>query len=484
MGQLNWYNIYQKEDLEEIDNQIKNLAASVKTEIKTNSADTGERDELLKEAGEQIIKNGKASIGMIQRIFRIGFNRAARIMDQLAEVGLVSDEEGTKPRRILMSAQEFENIFSQSSAKKPIGIEEIEKRKREEDERVKKEKELEQLRNEYRNLFNKYTSAIPKGDLKKLESLNGVFVWTNSAFEREQVVGKFVESYSPYAARFILTGEFTPGLTRFNGVPQILIPVVIDARKTIAAFNWVLMEANDRIQKFLSARARNLEEYNQKIERVYAIANDRKPEKLPHIVVIIDEASTLLDSINSDENADMSRLQRLILNGRTVGIHTIFFSSYSSNTIFDRKTRDLLQEYTTRDLLMLFEEHQKDEVTLQDIDRMSDHGIDFEKYIAELLSKIGYTDVKLTTATGDFGADIIASKDGMKYAFQCKCYSQPVGIGAVQEVFSGRMYYGCDVAAVITNNEFADDAAKLAHATGVLLWNRKALIQMMNSVKK
>ena len=143
MGQLNWYNIYQKEDLEEIDNQIKNLAASVKTEIKTNSADTGERDELLKEAGEQIIKNGKASIGMIQRIFRIGFNRAARIMDQLAEVGLVSDEEGTKPRRILMSLQEFENIFSQSSAKKPIGIEEIEKRKREEDERVKKEKELE-----------------------------------------------------------------------------------------------------------------------------------------------------------------------------------------------------------------------------------------------------------------------------------------------------------------------------------------------------
>lgn len=50
---------------------------------------------------------------MLQRMFKIGFNRAARIMDQLAEAGVVGEEEGTKPRKILMSAQEFEEFMEQ-----------------------------------------------------------------------------------------------------------------------------------------------------------------------------------------------------------------------------------------------------------------------------------------------------------------------------------------------------------------------------------
>ena len=55
-----------------------------------------------------IIEKDKASIGMLQRMFKIGFNRAARIMDQLAEAGVVGEEEGTKPRKILMSMEEFD----------------------------------------------------------------------------------------------------------------------------------------------------------------------------------------------------------------------------------------------------------------------------------------------------------------------------------------------------------------------------------------
>ena len=50
----------------------------------------------------------KGSIGMLQRYFKIGFNRAARIMDQLEEAGIVGPEEGTKPRRVLMSPEQFE----------------------------------------------------------------------------------------------------------------------------------------------------------------------------------------------------------------------------------------------------------------------------------------------------------------------------------------------------------------------------------------
>ena len=70
-----------------------------------------ERDALFTDAGKFIIEKDKASIGMLQRMFKIGFNRAARIMDQLAEAGVVGEEEGTKPRKILMSMEEFEEFL-------------------------------------------------------------------------------------------------------------------------------------------------------------------------------------------------------------------------------------------------------------------------------------------------------------------------------------------------------------------------------------
>ena len=69
------------------------------------------RDEYFIQAGRFILEKEKASIGMLQRMFKIGFNRAARIMDQLAEAGVVGEEEGTKPRKILMTKEEFEEKF-------------------------------------------------------------------------------------------------------------------------------------------------------------------------------------------------------------------------------------------------------------------------------------------------------------------------------------------------------------------------------------
>lgn len=73
-----------------------------------------ERDAYFEEAGKFIIDKDKASIGMLQRVFKIGFNRAARIMDQLAEAGVVGEEEGTKPRKVLMSPEQFEQYIEES----------------------------------------------------------------------------------------------------------------------------------------------------------------------------------------------------------------------------------------------------------------------------------------------------------------------------------------------------------------------------------
>ena len=77
------------------------------------SDSASERDAYFVDAGKLIIDKEKASIGMLQRMFKIGFNRAARIMDQLCEAGVVGPEEGTKPRKVLMSMEEFEQYIEE-----------------------------------------------------------------------------------------------------------------------------------------------------------------------------------------------------------------------------------------------------------------------------------------------------------------------------------------------------------------------------------
>ena len=74
-----------------------------------------ENDAYFADAGRLIIEKEKASIGMLQRAFKIGFNRAARIMDQLCEAGAVGPEEGTKPRKVLMSSEEFEQYLNEKN---------------------------------------------------------------------------------------------------------------------------------------------------------------------------------------------------------------------------------------------------------------------------------------------------------------------------------------------------------------------------------
>ena len=74
-----------------------------------------ERDAYFADAGRFVIDKEKGSIGMLQRYYKIGFNRAGRIMDQLAEAGVVGPELGTKPRKILMTHEEFETYLKQNN---------------------------------------------------------------------------------------------------------------------------------------------------------------------------------------------------------------------------------------------------------------------------------------------------------------------------------------------------------------------------------
>ncbi len=93
---------------EEIEEKIQNIGSSG-----TVAGGGSERDEYFAEAGRFIIDKDKASIGSLQRALKIGFNRAARIMDQLCEYGVVGEEDGTKPRKVLMSVEEFEQLLEE-----------------------------------------------------------------------------------------------------------------------------------------------------------------------------------------------------------------------------------------------------------------------------------------------------------------------------------------------------------------------------------
>jgi len=97
----------------EVAEKINNCAASSVPGGALTSPSSNLDDNFI-QAGKFIIEKDKASIGMLQRVFKIGFNRAARVMDQLAEAGVVGPEEGTKPRKILMSMEEFENYIEES----------------------------------------------------------------------------------------------------------------------------------------------------------------------------------------------------------------------------------------------------------------------------------------------------------------------------------------------------------------------------------
>ena len=117
-------------------------------------------------------------------------------------------------------------------------------------------------------------------------------------------------------------------------------------------------------------------------------------------------------------------------------------------------------------------------VTMADIDSMG--GLEFESFVGELLKSIGYSGVQVTKSSGDQGVDVVAHKDGKKYAIQCKNYSSPLNNKPIQEVTTGKAVYGCDVGVVLTNSTFNESAVEAANATGTLLWDRRTLQKMLD----
>ncbi|MDE7286843.1 MAG: restriction endonuclease, partial [Lachnospiraceae bacterium] len=98
-------------------------------------------------------------------------------------------------------------------------------------------------------------------------------------------------------------------------------------------------------------------------------------------------------------------------------------------------------------------------------------GHEFEYFCADLLRQRGFVEVEVTKGSGDYGIDILAEKEGVTYAIQCKCYTTPVGVKAVQEAYAGRDYYDRMVGVVLTNQYFTAPAVDAAKKLKILLWD-------------
>ena len=120
--------------------------------------------------------------------------------------------------------------------------------------------------------------------------------------------------------------------------------------------------------------------------------------------------------------------------------------------------------------------HSRRSGRLRNVDSMD--GLDFEKYVAKLLVAVGFHNVSLTEQY-DFGVDIVAEKDGLRWGIQTKRYSGLVKANAVRQVVTGLKLYNCDRAMVITNSSYSAVARRLAHANDCVLVDRAGLHRLV-----
>ena len=119
-------------------------------------------------------------------------------------------------------------------------------------------------------------------------------------------------------------------------------------------------------------------------------------------------------------------------------------------------------------------------IAIDDLNEMN--GYEFENFIASLFSQMGYK-TTVTKKSGDQGVDILAEKNGVITAIQAKCYNQPVGNKAVQEIVAGIKYYGAKRGIVATNNTFTSSAKKLAKANGIALWDGETILYKYQAIQ-
>lgn len=145
-----------------------------------------------------------------------------------------------------------------------------------------------------------------------------------------------------------------------------------------------------------------------------------------------------------------------------------------AQSLAEKKAKELVRQEEERkkrvERSRVYELYQTANHKLAECDSMN--GFQFERFCGNLLRNNGFRNVEVTQGSGDYGIDILAEKDEVTYAIQCKCYSSKIGNKVIQEVYSGKAFYNRMVGVIMTNNYFTQSAIDTAKKTKILLWNR------------
>lgn len=134
------------------------------------------------------------------------------------------------------------------------------------------------------------------------------------------IIMSIIYKADPNDVKLIMVDPKVVELSVYNGIPHLLLPVVTDPKKAAGALHWAVSEMMDRYQKFQDYGVRDIKGYNAKIQKIAHLPDDTKPQKMPFIVIIVDELADLMMAAPGDVEDAICRLAQL---ARAAGMHLI-----------------------------------------------------------------------------------------------------------------------------------------------------------------
>ncbi|MFI3261068.1 MAG: restriction endonuclease [bacterium] len=403
-------------------------------------------DPMFKEIYEFTITLEKISTSLLQRNFLLGYNKAAQFIKLLQEQNVISTiEESPGMFKIInKTRKKFENA------------------------NIKEDSKTNYITDE--DILKKY-NLIPKYNDKEdyISNIKNVLICNAiNDDEKELVIKNLIEFNSPKEVKLILIDYNKLSFNQFNGLYHLLYPVITDEKKIMITLEKIINQQEKRLDFCATNFIKKFEDY-------------RKVDNIPYIIIIIDEIYPL---IKNKEFYDL--LLKILMRGPKVGIKLILFSKLNNLNLKLNLPPSLLEICTRYDVIKVMNIKKQITKNCNDLELIDNkmNGFEFEEYSKYLLENNNFQDVFVTSSSGDFGVDIVAFKDDVKYAIQCKKYTGTVGIKAVQEVIASKSVNDCHVAAVLTNSTFTKSAIELAYKNNVLLWDREYLCKMIESQNK
>lgn len=416
-------------------------------------------DPMFEEILKFTIDTGKISASLLQRRFRLGYDRAARLVDQLENFGVIGPANGAKPREVLVN--DFTEIVFDDfelDIKKSDNINE----NKESDNTSYNHTRTEGLINFMKEKFD--ITSNYKNDGQKLNLFKNSYI-TNHNDNLTNLLEYLIKENTPLHLKLVLLDTRITTFMNYKFVPHLLVPVFSDLKKSSLVLEKLVAEMNNRYELLLKNNYKNIKQYNDNVVG----------EKIPYIFTFIYDINDVIKF--QDANVPLQELIRL---GESVGIILLLSSSLNRSNVNLGKFDGFINNMSSFQLNKIISDVNEFKDELNEIDQDLD-GFQFEEKAKELLIKNGFEYVEVTKQSNDYGVDIIAFKDDIKYSIQCKKQIKPVGVSAVQEVIASKSMTNAHVAVVFTNNTFTKQAKILAEKNKVLLWDRSKLKELLNS---